>query len=133
MSSKKLNKNLHPIRKLLVDYRKNCEVVLKNKPLLKGTLVEAYVHCGRPNCHCIKKKTLHRKVFLKYSKEGKIQSVYVKIDQRKIVKKLTDNFRALRTARANLVKIHLEIISQINKIEKLNLFQLDEIDPKLKK
>lgn len=133
MSSKKLNKNSHPIRKLLQDYRKNCEIVLKNKPLLKGTLVEAYIHCGRPNCHCIKKKTLHRKVFLKYSKEGKIQSVYVKIDQRKAVEKLTDNFRALRTARANLVKIHSEILTQISAVEKKNTLQLDEIDVKLKK
>lgn len=133
MSSKKLNKNLHPIRKLLADYRKNCEAILKNKPLLKGTLVVAYVHCGRPNCHCIKKKTLHRKIFLKYSKEGKIQSVYVKIDQRKIVKKLTDDFRTFRTARADIVKIHSEILNQINKIEKLNVLQLDEIHTKLKK
>jgi hypothetical protein len=67
--------------------------------LLRGTLVETYKRCGRPNCHCVDGPGHGPKRYLSISQPGgRPRRDYVPNNAHLQVAQLIDNFRKLRQA-----------------------------------
>jgi hypothetical protein len=79
--------------------------------LLRGTLVETYKRCGRPNCHCVEGRGHGPKRYLSISQPGgRPRRDYVPNDVHLEVAQLIDNFRKLRQALDEICAINAELL-----------------------
>jgi len=101
----------------LVNERRAAEkVLLERPPLLKGTFSEVRRTCGNPACKCARgEKHLCRQ--LSASVEGKTRTWNVPRGYAAKVKRLTDNYRRFRRARAAWVRTNQRLLELINELE----------------
>lgn len=93
--------------------------ILNSNLLIKGMLYEMKRVCGKPNCKCAKSSYRHASYYLSKSEKGKPKMFYVKgADLSKLIK-LTGEYKKFRQSRQRVVEIYKEIISLINRIEKI--------------
>jgi hypothetical protein len=79
--------------------------------LLRGTLVETYKRCGRPNCHCVDGPGHGPKRYLSISQPGgRPRRDYVSNNAHLQVAQLIDNFRKLRQALDEICAINAELL-----------------------
>jgi hypothetical protein len=79
--------------------------------ILRGTLVEAYKRCGRPNCHCVDGPGHGPKRYLSISQPGgQPRRDYVPNDAHAQVAQLIDNFRKLREMLNEVCSINAELL-----------------------
>src|ERR1700687_1454751 len=81
--------------------------------ILRGSLVETYKRCGRPNCHCINGPGHGPKRYLSVSQPGtggRQRRDYVPNDICEQVADLIGNFRALREALDEICAINTELL-----------------------
>jgi len=92
------------------------KVLLERPPLLKGTFSEVRRTCGNPGCKCARgEKHLCRQ--LSASVEGKTRTWNVPRQYAAKVKRLTDNYRRFRRARAAWVRANQRLLELINELE----------------
>jgi len=91
------------------------DTVAEPGPLLKGSYLTSGTRCGNPNCKCAQGE-LHDTGVLAVSEEGGRKSVYVRKPERPEVKRRTDRYRRFRQRRAELVKLHAEIVAVADEI-----------------
>ena len=101
----------------LVNERRAAEkVLLERPPLLKGTFSEVRRTCGNPGCKCARgEKHLCRQ--LSASVEGMTRTWNVPRQYAAKVKRLTDNYRRFRRARAAWVRANQRLLELINELE----------------
>ena len=101
----------------LVHERQAAEkVLLERPPLLKGTFIEVRRTCGNPGCKCAHgEKHLCRQ--LSASVEGKTRTWNVPLRHAVKVKRLTENYRRFRRARAAWVRANQRMLALINELE----------------
>jgi hypothetical protein len=91
-------------------------VLLDRPPLLKGSFSEVRRTCGNPGCKCAHgDKHLCRQ--LSASIEGKTRTWNVPLRYAAKVKRLTENYRRFRRARAAWVRTNQRILELINELE----------------
>ena len=91
-------------------------VLLERPALLKGTFSEVRRTCGHPGCKCARgEKHLCRQ--LSASVEGKTQTRNVPLAYAATVKRLTENYRRFRCARAAWVRANQRMLELINELE----------------
>jgi hypothetical protein len=79
--------------------------------VLRGTLVETYKRCGRPNCHCVDGPGHGPKRYLSISQSGgRPRRDYVPNDAHMQVAGLIDNFRRLREMINEVCAINAELL-----------------------
>jgi hypothetical protein len=79
--------------------------------VVRGTLVETYKRCGRPNCHCVEGPGHGPKHYLSVSQPGgRPRRDYVPNDTHVQVAKLIHNFRKLREALDEICAINTELL-----------------------
>jgi hypothetical protein len=79
--------------------------------VLRGTLVEAYKRCGRPNCHCVDGPGHGPKRYLSISQPGgRPRRDYVPNGVHMQVAQLIDNFRKLREMLNEICAINAELL-----------------------
>jgi hypothetical protein len=79
--------------------------------VLRGTLVETYKRCGRPNCHCVDGPGHGPKRYLSISQPGgRPRRDYVPNDAHVQVAQLIDNFRRLREMINEVCAINTELL-----------------------
>jgi len=79
--------------------------------VLRGTLVETYKRCGRPNCHCVDGPGHGPKRYLSISQPGgRPRRDYVPNDIHVQVAHLIDNFRKLRAMLDEICAINTELL-----------------------
>jgi hypothetical protein len=79
--------------------------------VLRGTLVEAYKRCGRPNCHCVDGPGHGPKRYLSISQPGgRPRRDYVPNGVHMQVAQLIDNFRKLREMLNEICAINTELL-----------------------
>ena len=79
--------------------------------VLRGTLVETYKRCGRPNCHCVDGAGHGPKRYLSVSQPGgRPRRDYVPNDAHLQVAQLIHNFRKLREALDEICAINTELL-----------------------
>ena len=101
----------------LARQRQAVERVLLERPaLLKGTLVEVRRTCGKPGCKCARGQK-HTCWQLSASVEGKTRTWNVPRRYLARVKRLTENYRRFRRARAAWVRLNGQMLELINEME----------------
>ena len=91
-------------------------VLLEQRALLKGTLVEVQRTCGKPGCKCARGEK-HTCRQLSASVEGKTRTWNVPRRYLAKVKRLTENYRRFRRARAAWVRLNARMLDLINEME----------------
>lgn len=79
--------------------------------LLRGSLIETYKRCGRPNCHCADGPGHGPKRYLSVSRPGDSpQRGYVPNATHPQVARFVDNFRKLRETLDEICAINTELL-----------------------
>ena len=92
------------------------KVLLERPPLLKGSFSEVRRTCGNPGCKCARGEK-HTCRQLSASVDGKTRTWNVPRQYAAKVKRLTDNYRRFRQARAAWVRSNHRMLELINELE----------------
>lgn len=104
---------------LLASYQRCLEDLLPVRQLLKGSVYNLQTRCGKPSCHCASDPgPLHSSTVLSWSDHGKTRLRVLPPGERSRLRQLTQHYRRFRQARAELVKLHRRIVSNIDRLEK---------------
>ena len=78
---------------------------------LRGSLIERYLRCGKPGCHCAKGRGHGPKYYLSVSYPGRRPELqYVSQAQKAEVEKLLKNFHAARKILEKIFAINRELL-----------------------
>lgn len=80
-------------------------------PLLKGTLTDREIPCGKPNCRC-KKGQGHPGLYLTYSSQGKTKTVYIPKRMAPKVRKWAKNYAQFKHLLEGMFQIQLKIVKE---------------------
>src|SRR5258708_20875225 len=94
---------------LLSDHRRLLKQLLRPPRLLRGTFHKVYTRCGKPNCWCAKARKGHPHVRLSWSEGGTMITRKVAATERKLVAKLTGNYRQFCEQRRQLHALEVKI------------------------
>ena len=107
------------LQSLLADHKRHATSLLPPRQLVKGTVYKLNTRCGKPSCHCASDVgTLHSSPVLSWSEKGATRLRTLPAGERARFRKLTENYRRFRQARAALVKIHRRMLDTIDRLEK---------------
>ena len=122
MQNKKNREQLSRLRSALQghlrDLRRVLKVVFGRSGLVKGNVYELARKCGKPNCVCTRGQ-LHRSMVLTWSEKGKSRLLSIPPERLIEVKKRSEEYLRFRRARARVTEICREILSVMDRIEKL--------------
>jgi len=102
--------------KLTEEARRLREVFLERPPMVPGSLYTLRRRCGKPNCRCAEGH-LHATEVLSYRGGPRAQNITIQPEHLHAVKQGADAYRRHRQARAQLVKLHQQMIEVIDRIE----------------
>jgi hypothetical protein len=112
--------SLSSLRAQLLELMQNAqqlsEAFLDTEPLLPGSLYTLKRRCGKPNCRCTKGELHHTQV-LSYRGGQVPQTITPASGQLEAIRQWTDAYRRFRQARAQLVKLHRQMLQLIDRIE----------------
>ncbi len=99
-------------------YQRQVRDVLQHRELVKGSVYLLKTRCGKASCHCARPQgTLHSATVLSWSQSGKTRLRSLAAGDRARIRRLTENYRRLRQARAALAKLHRQILGAIDRLE----------------
>ena len=107
------------LKTLLADYQRTLEELLPLRQLVKGSVYDLHTRCGKPSCHCASEEgPLHSSTVLSWSDHGKTRLRTLPPGERLRFTQLTDCYRRFRRARAALVKLHRQMLANLDRLEK---------------
>jgi hypothetical protein len=106
------------LRGRLSDLRRVLKVVFGRSPLIKGNVYELARKCGKPNCICTRGE-LHRSMVLTWSEKGKGRLFSIPSERVTELRRKSETYLRFRRARARVTEIHREILTLLDRIEKL--------------
>src|ERR1035437_8180793 len=78
---------------------------------LRGSLIERYLRCGKPGCHCAKGRGHGPKYYLSVSyPDRRPELQYVSLEQKAEVEKLLKNFHQARAILEKIVAITRQLL-----------------------
>ncbi len=86
------------------------------EPLLPGSLYTLRRKCGKPNCRCARGE-LHESTVLSYRGQGRPQNISPPPEQIESLRKMTDDYRRVRQARAKLVRWQRQLLALVDALE----------------
>jgi len=105
MKSKKVNKKKKILFKLEADRKRWMNLLVSRGELIEGSLSDLLVRCGRRGCHC-EKKPIHRVTRLGVREGGKIKNKVVRVDDRKWVYRLIENYKKHKDAIKGIAQLN---------------------------
>ena len=106
------------LRARLADYQQRLEDLLPLRQLLKGSVYELKTRCGKPSCHCAAPDGLrHSCPVLSLSERGQTRLRSLPPGDTAHLRHLAENYRRFRQDRAALVKLHDQILADIDRLE----------------
>ncbi len=100
-------------------HRQLVETLLEIRELLKGSVYELKTRCGKPSCHCAAPDgARHTTPVLSWSDQGKTQLRSLPAKEVDRTRRLTEDYRQFRQARAALVKLHRRVLATVDRLEK---------------
>jgi hypothetical protein len=107
-------------RKRILDLREQerelLEVIVSCRALTKGSVYNLKTRCGKPSCACAQGQ-LHSAMALSWSHAGKTRILTVQPSDLDRLIRLTGEYRSFRQARSKLVKLHRELLEEVDKLE----------------
>jgi hypothetical protein len=120
MQSKRSLQELSRLRsalgRLLKDLR--VEVAFARTPLVKGNVYEMARKCGKPSCVC-SRGDLHCSMVLSWSDQGKTRLLSIPAERLAELRSKSEAYLRFRRARAEVSKIHKEMLLLLDRIEEL--------------
>ena len=106
------------LKTLLDEYQRQLEALLPLRRLVKGSVYDLRTRCGKPSCHCASDQgPLHTSPVISWSEHGKTRLRTLPSGELAHFRQLTENYRRFRQARAALVKLHQQILTQVDRLE----------------
>ena len=106
--------------RLSSEYAQRVHEVLSYRELVKGCVYQIQTRCGNPSCHCAKPRgARHAATVLSWSEAGKTRIRSIAQADRARLRDLTENYRGLRQARAELVKLHQQVLDAVDCLEQV--------------
>jgi len=106
------------IQTLLADYQRQLDILLPLRQLVKGSVYDLQTRCGKPTCHCASDEgPLHTSPVISWSEHGKTRLRTLPPGELSHFRRLAENYRRFRQARAALVKLHQRIVAHIDRLE----------------
>ena len=106
------------IRDLAAEYGRQLRQILQVGDLIKGSVYQIQTRCGNPGCHCaMPRGRLHPATVLSWSEAGRTRMRSLGVDQRDRVRRLSEQYRRLRQARADVVRLHQQMLHAIDQLE----------------
>ena len=105
------------LRQLSEEQESLLPILFGRKPLVKGGVYQTRTKCGKKGCKCEREGELHVVWRFYRSREGKTEIRSLKGEDIVRYKRLTENYRMFRCARARWVKIQRRQIELINFLE----------------
>jgi hypothetical protein len=107
------------LKNRLAEYPRQLEPLLPVRQLVKGSVYDLQTRCGKTGCHCASDQgPRHTSIVLSWSEHGSTRLRTVPPGQQARLRRLTENYRRFRQARAALVKLHRQIVADIDRLEK---------------
>ena len=114
-----MNKPLSALRARLLQTQQQLPALLEDcfgrEPLLPGSLYTLRRKCGKPNCRCTRGE-LHESTVLTYRGEGRPQNIAPSPEQMNALRKMTDDYRRARQARAKLVRWQRQLLALVDEL-----------------
>lgn len=101
------------------------ELCFGRESLLPGSLYTLRRKCGKPNCRCTRGE-LHESIVLSYRGQGRPKNFSPPPEQIDTLRKLTDEYRRVRQARAKLVRWQRQLLTLVDALEAARV-QLGEV------
>lgn len=102
---------------LAKDYQRQVRDVLQQRELVRGSVYLLKTRCGNASCHCAKPQgPLHSATVLSWSQSGKTSIRSLAAGDRDRIRRLTENYRRLRQARAALIQLHRQALGAIDRL-----------------
>ena len=106
------------LRDLAAEYGRQLQQILQVGELVKGSVYQIETRCGNPGCHCATARgQLHPATLLSWSEAGRTRMRSLGLDQRARVRRLSEQYRRLRQARADVVRLHQQMLHAIDQLE----------------
>lgn len=97
------------LRRLVEEHPRLLELAFARSPLWRGQVHDLARRCGKPSCRCTRGH-LHVTPVLFDRSADRPRTLTLKGPDLSLFTRLTEDYRALRQARARLVRIHREIL-----------------------
>jgi hypothetical protein len=115
-----MSKRLSSLRSQLTQAQQQLAGLLEDcfgrEPLLPGSLYTLRRKCGKPNCRCTRGE-LHESTVLSYRGEGRPQNISPPPEQLDALRQMTDDYRRVRQARAQLVRWQRELLQLVDALQ----------------
>jgi len=106
------------LRDLAAEYSRQLQQILQVGELVQGSVYQIETRCGNPGCHCAKPGgRLHPATVLSWSEAGRTRMRSLGVDQRARVRRLSEQYRRLRQARAAVVRLQQQMLHDIDRLE----------------
>ena len=106
------------LRDLATEYGRQLRQILQTRELIKGSVYQMQTRCGNPGCHCAQPHgQRHAATVLSWSEDGRTRMRSLAVDDRADVRRLSEQYRRLRQARAEVVRLHQQILHAIDRLE----------------
>jgi hypothetical protein len=106
------------LQALAADYQRQLDTLLPLRQLVKGSVYDLRTRCGKPSCHCASDRgPLHTSTVISWSEHGKTRLRTLPPGELSHFRRLTENYRHFRQARAALVKLHQRIVAHVDRLE----------------
>ncbi len=116
-----MDRTSHYVNKIerLFEERNRLErILLEQKRLIKGSVIQRYKKCGRKECHCAVEGKMHGPyLYLSRRIDGKTRLKRIGAAEEAWVTRCASNYREFRKARERMVKITSTIMDLINRLE----------------
>jgi uncharacterized protein DUF6788 len=117
-SSDRASRLRQALKTLFDDYQRQLEQLLPLRQLVKGSVYDLQTRCGKPSCHCAAKEgPLHTSAVISWSHQGKTRLRTLPPAATSRFRRLSENYRRFRQARATLVKLHQRIVAHIDRLQ----------------
>ncbi len=90
--------------------RKVLEQIHSLDNAIRGSIYELTGKCGKPNCYCAKTQRRHKSLMLSFSYKGKTKLIPIKKEQIAGIKARINDYRQLKAAINELVRINAELL-----------------------
>lgn len=106
------------LRDLAAEYGRQLRQILQTGELMKGSVYQIQTRCGNPGCHCAQPRgQRHSATVLSWSEAGRTHMRSLSVEQRARVRRLSEQYRRLRQARAAVVRLHRQMLHGIDRLE----------------
>lgn len=115
-----MSRDLSSLRSQVLDLQRQLSALVESflgrEPLLPGSLYTLRRRCGKPTCHCARGE-LHANTVLSYRGQGRPQNITLPPEQLREVRKLTEDYRAFRKARTQLLRLSRQLLVVLDRLE----------------